>query len=46
MSKRKRALRSLSANECRAGIYAERFPSPAPKIEPTRVSVVFLNCGI
>ena len=28
MSKRKRALRSLSANECGAGIYAEPILSP------------------
>ena len=30
MSKRKRALRSLSANECGNGIYAEPILSPRP----------------
>ena len=41
MSKRKREYRSLSANECGAGIYAEPVPVRPPEIKNHR-KVVFL----
>ena len=41
MSKRKRVKRSLSANECGAGIYAEPVPVPPPERLNHRM-VIFL----